>query len=551
MKIDELILKNLPHKPGIYIFKNDKKEILYVGKAKNLQKRVSSYFSKSRDTRANITFLMKEASYVDFTSTNNEEEAIMLENKTIKLRQPKYNILLKDDKTYSSLRIELKGKFPRISSSRKCDDSNSIYLGPFRSSEGLRKTKKLFQKIFGIRDCSDNKFKMHKKRACVYKNINMCLGPCDEISLESKYNKNISAVKSIFNGKIGKLKKELEEKMYSMAINEQFEEASFYRDELSFLTNNYYFNSTNSKDLINTDIIGSYILDKKIQIVILFFRGGYIIDKASLYSEAKSIDIKHDIGQLICQFYSKKTSIPKRIILSDDFPYAENLKKELTDFTFYKKKVDVQIKKSSNQLLKLAKENAEGYIVQNIKEEEEIILLLSQIKQTLNLKKIPNRIECYDISNTQGTNPVASMVTFINGSPDKAKYRKFKIATKGPNDYAMMSEAVSRRLKRINEKGWEEPDLILIDGGKGHLNKIAKLNLNGIDVVSIAKPRKNEKIDKIYTVSNKEPSDFRYKTKALNILINARNEAHRFAIKFHRDRRKKSMLGIDLKENLK
>ena len=145
MKIDELILKNLPHKPGIYIFKNDKKEILYVGKAKNLQKRVSSYFSKSRDTRANITFLMKEASYVDFTSTNNEEEAIMLENKTIKLRQPKYNILLKDDKTYSSLRIELKGKFPRISSSRKCDDSNSIYLGPFRSSEGLRKTKKLFQ----------------------------------------------------------------------------------------------------------------------------------------------------------------------------------------------------------------------------------------------------------------------------------------------------------------------------------------------------------------------------------------------------------------------
>lgn len=549
MKIDELIIKNLPHKPGIYIFKNVEDEALYVGKAKDLQKRVSSYFSKSRDTRANITFLMKEAYYLDFTSTNNEEEAIMLENKTIKIKQPKYNILLKDDKTYSSLRVDLKGKFPRISSSRKCDDPNSIYLGPFRSSEGLRKTKKLFQKIFGIRDCSENKFKMHSRRACVYKSINMCLGPCDEESLSVKYNKNISSIKSIFRGKIGKLKKELEDKMKKMAINEQFEEASFFRDELSFLANSYYFNSTNSQDLINTDVIGSYILDKKIQIVILFFRGGYIIDKANLYSEAKSKDIRYDVGQLVSQFYSKKTSIPKKIILSNDFPYVDELKKELTDFTFNTQKVHIQIKKNANQLLKLASENAEGYIVQNIKEEEEVRLLLNQIKTSLKLRKLPNRIECYDISNTQGTNPVASMVTFINGAPDKAKYRKFKITTKGPNDYAMMSEAVSRRLKRIDDKDWGKPDLILIDGGKGHLNKISKLDLKDIDIASIAKPRKDEKIDKIYTVHSRKPSDFLYKTKALNILINARNEAHRFAIKFHRDRRNKSMLGADLKEN--
>ena len=492
---------------------------------------------------------MKEAYYLDFTSTNNEEEAIMLENKTIKIKQPKYNILLKDDKTYSSLRVDLKGKFPRISSSRKCDDPNSIYLGPFRSSEGLRKTKKLFQKIFGIRDCSENKFKMHSRRACVYKSINMCLGPCDEESLSVKYNKNISSIKSIFRGKIGKLKKELEDKMKKMAINEQFEEASFFRDELSFLANSYYFNSTNSQDLINTDVIGSYILDKKIQIVILFFRGGYIIDKANLYSEAKSKDIRYDVGQLVSQFYSKKTSIPKKIILSNDFPYVDELKKELTDFTFNAQKVHIQIKKNANQLLKLASENAEGYIVQNIKEEEEVRLLLNQIKTSLKLRKLPNRIECYDISNTQGTNPVASMVTFINGAPDKAKYRKFKITTKGPNDYAMMSEAVSRRLKRIDDKDWGKPDLILIDGGKGHLNKISKLDLKDIDIASIAKPRKDEKIDKIYTVHSRKPSDFLYKTKALNILINARNEAHRFAIKFHRDRRNKSMLGADLKEN--
>ena len=429
MRIDAVIVKNLPSKPGIYIFKNKNSETLYVGKAKNLQKRISSYFSKSRDSRLNIEFLMREAWDIDFTSTNSEEEALMLESKTIKIRQPKYNILLKDDKTYASLRIELNREFPRISSSRKCDDSNSIYLGPFKSSDGLRKTKKLFQKIFGIRDCSESKFKLHRKRACVYKNIDL------------------------------------------------------------------------------------------------------------------------DIYQLVSQFYSKKTSIPEKIILAQDFPCILELKKDLKDFTFSKNKIEVSIKKNSNHLIKLANDNAEGYIVQNIKEEEEVKLSLNKIKLALNLKKLPNKIECFDISNTQGTNPVASMVTFVNGVPDKSQYKKFKINTKGPNDYAMMLEAVDRRLKRINDKGWEPPDLILLDGGKGHLNKIAKLDLNNIDIASIAKPRKNEKNDKIYTINQSKPADFSGNIKALNILINARNEAHRFALTFHRDRRKKAMLQSNLKEN--
>lgn len=549
MEIDNLILKNLPSKPGIYIFKNDKNQTLYVGKAKNLQKRISSYFSKSRDNRINIAFLMKEAKNIDFTTTSSEEDAIMLENKTIKLRQPKYNILLKDDKTYASIRIQLDNEFPRISSSRKCDDPKSIYLGPFKSSDSLKKTKKLFQKIYGIRDCSENKFKMHNKRACVYKNINMCLGPCDEKSLKPSYDKNVSSIKSIFNGKIGKLKKELEQKMNVMADSEKFEEASFYRDELSFLSNNYYFNSTSNEKLKNTDVIGFTVLEKKIQIVLLFFRGGYLIDKANLYMETKTEDVNFHIYQLLSQFYSKKTSIPSIIIIDRDFPYSNELIKDLNDFSFVKRKIKLLTKNKKNQLLNLAIENSDNYLLQNIKEEEEVTLCLNQIKEALNLKRKPLVIECFDISNTQGTNPVASMVTFINGIPDKSKYKKFKISTKGPNDYAMMSEAVSRRLKRIDEKGWERPDLILIDGGKGHLNKIAKLNLKNIDIASIAKPRKNEKIDKIYTLNKPTPADFENNTKGLNILINARNEAHRFAITFHRDRRKKSMLESSLKEN--
>ena len=217
--------------------------------------------------------------------------------------------------------------------------------------------------------------------------------------------------------------------------------------------------------------------------------------------------------------------------------------------TFSKSKIEISVVKNAHQLMKLATDNAEGYIVQNIREEEEINLLLNNIKVALNLKKLPNKIECFDISNTQGTNPVASMVTFVNGTPDKSKYKKFKITTQGPNDYAMMSEAVNRRLNRINDKGWEPPDLILLDGGKGHLNKIAKLDLNNIDIASIAKPKKNEKIDKIYTMNKSKPADFSGNIKALNILINARNEAHRFALTFHKDRRRKAMLQSNLEES--
>jgi len=543
MKIDEVTLKNLPGKPGIYIFKNKADETLYVGKAKNLQKRISSYFSKSRDTRLNITFLMKEAETIDFTTTKSEEEAIMLENKTIKIRQPKYNILLKDDKTYASLRIQLDEQFPKISSSRKCNDPNSIYLGPFRSADSLKKTKKLFQKIFGIRDCSQNKFKQHEKRACVYKSINMCLGPCDEIVLKKKYDKNIQSIKDIFKGKIGALNKELKEKMRKTVELEQFEEASFYRDELALLSNNYYFNPAPREQLVNTDVVGFYVLENKVQVVILFFRGGYIIDKANFYLETNLEKIGLNIYQIISQFYSRKTSVPKKIILDKAFPYVEELKKDLSDFSLSKTKIQLS-NTNTQELIKLASENAEGYLTQNIKAEEEISLILNNIKIILDLKEVPKKIECFDISNTQGTNPVASMITFIDGVAEKGKYKKFKLTTKGPNDYEMMKEVISRRLKRINQEGWEAPNLILLDGGKGHLNKISKLDLKNIEIASIAKPRKNEEIDKIYTINSRQPADFSGNRKALNILINARNEAHRFALDFHRDRRRKSMLNL-------
>ena len=543
MDIKKLRIDSLPNEPGIYIFKGKNGENLYVGKAKNLKNRIKSYFSKNRDKRMNVNFLMLEALSLDYITTQTEDEALMLENKTIKLRQPKYNILLKDDKTYSSLRLEIKEKYPRISIVRKCSDKDSLYLGPFKSSENLRKTKRFFQKIFGIRDCTNNKFIRHQKRACLYKDIGMCLGPCDDKDLDSTYNKNFNLLKDIFSGKVGFFKKIVEEKMIEFAKKEMFEQASFLRDELERLSTNYYYEYRNSESLKNTDVIGVITKDQQIQISILFFRGGYIIDKADLFAESKMHNIQFEQYQMLKQFYSLKSSVPKRIVIDNKFEYFDDLKVDLKNLELFDTKFEKISKGRKLDLIKLAKKNAEISLENNIQNEKRLAHILQKLKENLSLSSLPKRIECFDISNTQGTNPVASMVVFSNCEPDKSKYRKFKINCKGPNDYEMMKEAIQRRLKRIDQDGWEKPDLILIDGGKGHLNKISSLIPKNINVASIAKPLKKENIDKIYLPNQKDSVQFNKDIEPLNILINLRNEAHRFAITFHKSRRSKEMLG--------
>ena len=546
MDLEKNKISTIPDDPGIYIFKNKENEILYVGKAKNLKKRIKSYFSKSRDSRMNIDFLMKETESFDFISTKTEDDALILENDTIKKRQPKYNVLLKDDKTYASIRIEIQKDYPRISMARKCNDKNSIYLGPFKSSDKLYKTKRLLRKIFGIRNCTDNKFNMHRKRACIYKDIGMCIGPCDDHSLNKIYSKNISLIKDIFKGKVGELKKQINEKMNLMSREERFEEAAFYRDQLNLVSNPHFFEAISTRGLKNTDIIGLYVLGNKIQIIILFLRGGCIIDKADLYVESKTNQINIEIYQLISQFYSQKTSAPKTILLPLTFPYVEELKKDLFSFSLSNTKIEVVQRGRNIELIDLAIKNAQNQIKRNVELEKEINLRLNKIKEIMDLKNTPKRIECFDISNLQGTNSVASMITFINGKPQKSLYRKFKILTKGPNDYAMMEEVVSRRLNRIGEPGWEKPDLILIDGGKGHLNRVLKLAKGIVNIASIAKPTKSEQIDKIYLPNKKKPVNFNKYGEELRILINARDEAHRFAVQFHKSKRKQSMFVSDL-----
>ena len=325
MDINQLDTKNLPLEPGVYIFKSANDESLYIGKAKNLRSRVRSYFSKSKDKRLNVSFLMLEAVDLDFITTRNEEEALLLENKLIKLRQPKYNVLLKDDKNYSSIRVELNEEYPRISIVRKCSDKDSIYLGPFKSSDSVRKTKRFFQKTFGLRDCTNIKFNMHRSRACLYKDIGMCLGPCDDNGIKQEYDENVEKINNIFKGKIGELKKNIEKKMNELAEKEMFEQASFLRDELEIFNNNNYFDAVSAENLKNTDIIGIHTASNLIQIAILFFRGGFIIDKADLFFYSKTRNIKLESYEIIKQFYSLRSSVSKKIFLPKDFDFQKEL----------------------------------------------------------------------------------------------------------------------------------------------------------------------------------------------------------------------------------
>ena len=389
MDIKDLNMDVIPQDPGIYIFKGEKGENLYVGKAKNLKNRLRSYFGNSRDKRMNINYLMLEARTLDFITTQTEDEALMLENKNIKLRQPKYNVLLKDDKTYSSLRLEINEEFPRISIVRKCTDKNSLYLGPFKSSENLRKTKRFLQKTFGIRDCSNNKFTQHKKRACLYKFIGMCVGPCDEIDLKNTYEKNFTQLKDIFKGKIGRFKKIIEDKMIEFAKREKFEEASFLRDELERLDNNNYFDTINSENLKNTDVIGIIENDNHIQISILFFRGGYIIDKADLFATSKLKDINLEVHQMLKQFYALKSSIPKKIIISNQFKFIDEFKIDLKNLNIFDTRIECVSKGRKKTLVEMAEKNAKMQLESNVIHEKFVDENLNNIKNKLQLITTP------------------------------------------------------------------------------------------------------------------------------------------------------------------
>ena len=547
------LCKDIPKKTGIYLMKNSAGKPIYIGKAKDLKSRVSSYFNNGGDNRPQIHYLIREIESIDFIVTKDEREALILENSLIKTHKPKYNIRLKDDKSYSFLALTVKDKYPKLLRARRIKENGTLYYGPFASAGALKQTKKLIHKLFQVRDCSEEKFKRYWQRPCLNYNIHLCLGPCAKKVDTDTYMDAVNQAKAFLNGDKKDLIKILKKDMLKAAELENYDEAAYFRDQIKMLEKDLEVQKVLSSNLDDRDIIGLHKGKESYEIVVMFSRFGSIVDSAEYSINVYHEDEKEVLQQFLGRFYQDGRYIPTEILINTKIDNKETYEIWLSERKGKKVSITVPKRGAKRKLLELSDKNAVESFNRKSAKSRDIENLLKRLKKTLALKNVPRTIECYDISNIQGSNAVASLVRFKDAEPDSERYRRYRIKTvSGPNDYASMYEVLSRRVKRIEQEGWDRPDLIMIDGGKGQLNIAARAieelgHLNKIDLISIAKGRKEGEMDKIYVYGKKEPHILKSIKQGLYLFMRIRDEAHRFAIDFHKRTRSKALVtsGLD------
>ena len=547
-------IKLVPEQPGCYIYYDKDGEIIYVGKAKNLKRRVYSYFHKQHDSvKTNV--LVSQIEKLEYIITDSEVEALILESHLIKKHKPRYNILLKDDKKYPYFLITDED-FPRIQVVRKknLNPDKGRFYGPYTDVGAMYATLEFLKKLFPLKQCKTPKF---SNRPCLYYHIGKCLAPCQGKVTPEEYQKLIHQVELFLSGKQTELLKQIQLQMQKYAESEQFEKAAKMRDSYLDLQKTLERQKVvyeNTK--LNEDIIAVLYEDGILAVVILMIREGRLIDKKDFTYFVDNIDKTEYFETFFRDYYTGlKLEYPDKIISKDleevgdkelyeDWLRVISGKKITINYakgggkSKYKELYELAVKNAANVL-----ENARIKKMAQIRDDFNEVG--SYLAEKLHLTNFPNRIECYDISHIQGTNTVASMVVFQNGLPKKSAYRKFKVrSTEGkPDDFLSMKEVLSRRLSRLGEPKWEKPDLIIIDGGKGQLSSVMqivegmgiKVGEGGIDFVSLAK-REEEVFLPHQSESILLPRD----SNALYLIQRIRDEAHRFAITFHRELRSKS-----------
>ena len=542
-------LKLLPSLPGCYIYYNKEGEVIYVGKAKILKRRVMSYFNRKHDS-VKVSILVSQIEKLEYIITNTEVEALILENHLIKKHKPKYNILLKDDKKYPYFLITDED-FPRISIVRKknMNPEKGRYYGPYTDIRAMHATLDFLKKLFPLKQCKTPKF---KDRPCLYYQIGRCLAPCQNLVTPEEYKQVVKQAELFLSGKQTELMKQLKEQMQKYSDSLQFEKAAKLRDSYNDLQKTLEKQKVvyeNTK--LNEDVISLLADDGIFAIVILMIREGRLIDKRDFVYEVEQEDKTEFFATFFKEYYSTlKLEFPDKIVSNELEAIGEKALYEEWLEILAQKKVKISYGKSAQgkELQMLADKNAKvvldnARIAKMAKIRDDFNEIGSYLAEKLKLKNFPHRMECYDISHIQGTNTVASMVTFINGVKKRSEYRKFKInSTEGkPDDFLSMKEVLTRRLSHLGEKKWGKPDLIIIDGGKGQLSSVMQifeeLGVTGIDVVSLAK--KNEEV---FLPKQSKPVILPRNSSALFLFQRIRDEAHRFAITFHRQLRSKSMI---------
>ena len=534
---------SFPTTTGVYIMKGSGGAPIYIGKAKNLRARVMSYFQGGSD-RGQIPYLVKEVDSIDYVVTEGESEALFIENSLIKRHKPKYNIRLKDDKTFSSLRLSVEEKFPRLSRTRRIRDDGALYFGPFTSGKFLKSTVNLVHRLFPLRDCTRGKFERHRTRPCLNYFMKLCSGPCAGKISEEGYGELVRQASSFLRGERKKLVRMIREMMEKASEEGRYENAAYYRDQLSSLRENAEIEKVTSSRFEDMDIVGFYRDSQQYEFTVLLSRGGSVVDKLDFSVKSPHGDETECLREFLGRFYFSDHYVPKRILLPFSIRDREGYCQWLTEKRGKRVYVETPHRGPKSELVKFAMKNARESSSRKAEEKAKQGTLLRSIRKSAGIKRIPYAIECFDISNIQGNQTVASLVRFRNARPERDRYRRYRItATSGQDDFRSMYEVVYRRALRASEDNWDLPDLMLIDGGKGQLNAAhAALRdcrvENEVDLASIAKTEGRAGIDRIYVHGNGEPCDFSSNKKGVYFLMRVRDEAHRFAITYHRELRK-------------
>jgi excinuclease ABC subunit C len=557
MPFDPKQLENFPTAAGIYIMKNAKDTVIYVGKAKSLQKRLKQYFAAegTRDSRATIPFLLAELAKIETVVVSTEKEALLLENTFIKKYQPKFNILLKDDKNYISLSINLKEEWPRLRLQRFKERSSkdTLYFGPYTSTAAAKKTFELMSRLFPLRQCSNQEFN-RRTRPCLLYSMKKCIAPCTGLCTKEQYTTYVESAIDFLKGNSQSIVAHLTKEMKKASDELEFEKAGSFLhtiEQIKHVTQEKtIFQKSNHK---NIDVLGLYREGDKLLIKVLFFREGDLFDSSNFLFSHVIESTEEILSSFILQLYSlkKNSTLPEEILSPFPLPNEKEILSLLQDI-HPKAKCMIKFpqKGNSKELINLAQENAKSSFLEKAEMQSSKDKILLELQEKLHLSQFPNKIECFDTSNLSGSNLVASSVVFTNGEEDKKKVRLYHI--KGidkPDDYAALHQALTRRILRAKEED-DFPDLFIIDGGKGQLgialDVLKEHGLIHVNVVSIVKEKgrhdKGLSLEKVFIPGQKEPISFPFHSPILFFLQKIRDVAHEKAISFYRKTHSKKNL---------
>lgn len=542
--MDKDRIKNLPDKPGVYLLKNSKGKVIYIGKAKSLRNRISSYFQGSVETDQRKESMMRNVNDFEYFITATELEALILESNLIKKEKPRFNVILRDDKNYPSLRLDTGEKWPRLHVVRKMKRDGACYFGPYVPTGAMWETLSFIRKTFPLATCKRDLSK--QSRPCLLYEMGRCIAPCAGFVKKEEYHDVVNEVKLFLRGKNRNLIEGLQKRMERASKDMAYEEATILRDRIKAIEKVIQKQRIVSPALPDIDVVGVARNGETVNIEILFFRNGMILGKKDFVMKTIMVDVNELLHTFLEQFYDKEILPPSEVIIPAEIPSKDVMESWLTEKRG--KTVHILIPKKGKRygLLRMATENAMASIGEYLLSLQRKDEILQDIKKRLNLKRLPVRIEAFDISNIHGSEAVGSMVTFEDNIPKKEWYRHFRIMTvEGIDDFAMIAEIVRRRYRRLLEENATMPDLIIVDGGKGHLNAaikaLSELKIaRNIDIIGIAKEKEGFS-DRVYIPGKSNPVILRPDSASTHLLQRVRDESHRFAITYHRKLRKKSM----------